>query len=133
MAKDSTPVSIADLERILDGKRDQLQGLLKKRDEAQKELEKLDAEIQDSLNPNAPIGRVRRRRRVKNESSLRTVVLGVLAKHKKGFSLADLVNKVTETGYKSGSRNFKNGVYQCLYNSEGIVHDDATGSYRIER
>ena len=134
MAKESAPLSIADLERILDERRAELQELLKKREHALKELVKLDAEIQDSLNPNFPIGRVRRvRHRVKNETSLRTVVQGVLTKNKKGFPLSDLVNKVTETGYKSSSSNFKNVVYQCVYNTEGIVHDGATGCYRIER
>ncbi|MBS0204912.1 MAG: hypothetical protein JSS49_18550 [Planctomycetes bacterium] len=134
MAKDSVPHSIVDLERLLETKRDQLQDLLHRRVKAQKELESLDAQIQDSLNPNAPIGRVqRRRRRVKNESSLRTVVEGVLAKNKKGLSLSDLVTKVTETGYKSNSQNFKNVVYQCLYHSDTIVHDEVTGCYRIER
>lgn len=135
MAKDSAPLSIADLERILDERRDELQALLRKREKAQKELDKLDAEIQDAMNPNAPIGRARRRGgpRVKNETSLRKVVEGILSKTKKGLSLPDLVNKVAETGYKSNSRNFKNVVYQSVYNSENIVHDDATGCYRIER
>ena len=134
MAKDPAPLSIADLERILDARRDELQTLLRKREKTQKDLEKLDAEIQDAMNPNAPIGRVRRGGpRVKNETSLRTVVDGILAKSKKGLSLPDLVSKVTESGYKSNSRNFKNVVYQCVYNSENIVHDAATGCYRLER
>ena len=134
MAKDTAPLSIADLERLLNERRDNVHGLLERRKQVQRELEKLDAEMQDAMNPNAPIGRIRRRGpRVKNETSLRTVADGILAKSKKGLSLADLVNKVTETGYKSNSRNFKTVVYQCLYNSEVIVHDEATGRYRIEQ
>jgi hypothetical protein len=61
------------------------------------------------------------------------VVDGILVKSKKGLSLPDLASKVTESGYKSNSRNFKNVVYRCVYNSENIVHDAATGCYRIER
>jgi len=134
MAKDPAPLSIADLERILDERRDQVQTLLRKQEKLQKDIAKLDAEIQDAMNPNAPIGRAKRRGpRVKNETSLRTVVEGILAKSKKGLSLSDLANKVTETGYKSNSRNFKNVVYQCVYNSENIVQDEATGSYRLVR
>ena len=107
MAKDTAPLSIADLERSLNERRDQVQVLLQRRKQVQKDLEKLDAEIQDAMNPNAPIGRIRRRGpRVKNETSLRTVVEGILAKSKKGLSCEDLAKKVTETGYKSNSRNF---------------------------
>ena len=134
MAKDTAPLSIADLERLLNKRRDNVQGLLERRKQVQREIETLDAEMQDAMNPNAPIGRIRRRGpRVKNETSLRTVIEGILAKSKKGLSLPDLVNKVTETGYKSNSRNFKNVVYQCLYNSKTIVQDEATGRYRIEQ
>ena len=61
------------------------------------------------------------------------VVLEILGKNKKGFTLADLAVKVNESGYRSTSRNFRNVLYQCLYNTEGITHDDATGCYRLER
>jgi hypothetical protein len=134
MSRAPTGFSVADLEKILDARKTQLQDLAKKRDLAQKELDKLDAEIQSLVGVGGSIGKSRRRRRrVKNESSLRTVVLEILGKNKKGFSLADLADKVTETGYKSSSRNFRNVLYQCLYNTEGIVHDDASGCYRLER
>jgi len=133
MSQASSPLSIADLERVLDEKRAQLQDLLKKRDQAQKEIEDLDAEIQEAANLDAPMGRGRRRRRVKNETSLRAVVLGILGKNKKGFTLSDLADKVIETGYKSGSKNFRNVLYQCLYNTEAIVHDEASGCYRLQK
>ena len=134
MSRASTGFSVADLERILDERKTQLQDLAKKRDQAQKELDKLDAEIQDLVGVGGSIGKIRRRRRrVKNETSLRAVVLEILGKSKKGFSLADLAGKVAETGYKSNSRNFRNVLYQCLYNTESIVHDEATGCYRLDR
>jgi hypothetical protein len=134
MSRAQAGLSVADLERILDEKKSQLQDLARRRDQAQKELDKLDAEIQDIVGVGGSIGKVRRRRRrVKNEMSLRAVVLEILGKNKKGFTLADLAGKVTESGYKSTSRNFRNVLYQCLYNTEGIVHDEATGCYRLER
>lgn len=127
-------LSVADLEKILDERKNQLQELAKRRDLAQKELDKLDAEIQELVGVGGSLGKFRRRRRrVKNEMSLRAVVLEILSKNKKGFTLADMAGKVTETGYKSSSRNFRNVLYQCLYNTEGIAHDDATGCYRLER
>jgi len=134
MSRAQAGLSVADLERILDEKKSQLQDLARRRDQAQKELDKLDAEIQDIVGVGGSIGKTRRRRRrVKNEMSLRAVVLEILGKNKKGFTLADLAGKVTESGYKSTSRNFRNVLYQCLYNTEGIVHDEATGCYRLER
>jgi hypothetical protein len=36
------------------------------------------------------------------------------------------------TGYKSGSSNFKNVLYQTLYNDSKIVHDRKTGNYRLK-
>ncbi len=134
MSRAPAGFSVADLERILDERKGQLQDLAKRRDQAQKELDKLDAEIQGLVGVGGSVGKIRRRRRrVKNAQSLRAVVLEILGKNKKGFTLADLVVKVNESGYKSSSRNFRNVLYQCLYNTEGIVHDDATGCYRLER
>ena len=134
MSRGQAGFSVADLERILDERKSQLQELAKRRDAAQKELDKIDAEIQEIVGEGGTIGRLRRRRRrVKNDRSLRAVVLEILGKNKKGFTLADLAGKVTETGYKSSSKNFRNVLYQCLYNTEGIVHDEASGCYRLER
>lgn len=134
MSRAQVSYSVAELEKILDERKGQLQDLAKRRDQAQKELDKIDSEIQDLVGPGGTIGKFRRRRRrVKNDMSLRSVVKEILGKNKKGFTLADLADKVTETGYKSNSRNFRNVLYQCLYNTEGIVHDDATGCYRLER
>ena len=134
MSRAPAGFSVADLERILDERKGQLQDLAKRRDQAQKELDKLDAEIQGLVGVGGSVGKIRRRRRrVKNAQSLRAVVLEIMGKNKKGFALADLAVKVNEAGYKSSSRNFRNVLYQCLYNTEGIVHDDATGCYRLER
>ena len=47
MSRASGALSVADLERILDEKKVQLQDLAKRRDQAQKELDKIDAEIQE--------------------------------------------------------------------------------------
>jgi chromosome segregation ATPase len=131
MSSTTAGLSVADLERILDERKSQLQELGKRRDQLHKELEQLDDQIQ-SLVGIAGRGR-RRRRRIKNEASLRDVVVEILSKNKKGFTLADLQAKVGEAGYRSASKNFRNVLYQCLYNTEGIVHDENTGCYRMEK
>lgn len=134
MSADTPTTSIADLERLLEEKRSQLQELLQKRERLQQDLDELDAQIQDAANVNGPLtSRRRRKSRVKNETPLRPLVLEILGKNKKGLSLADLAEKVTATGYKSASRNFQNVLYQCVYNSSQIVRDDATGLYRLQK
>lgn len=131
MAKDTTTLSLADLEKLIVERQSQVETLVKRREQLQAEIEQLDAEIQDCL----ATGSVRRRggKRPKNTASLRTVMLEVLAKNKKGLSLPDLAQQISDTGYKSNSRNFKNVVYQCVYNTENVVHDAATGLYRVKK
>ena len=46
--------------------------------------------------------------------------------------MADLTTKITEAGYKSSSSNFRNVLYQCLYNTKTISFDRATGTYRLK-
>ena len=132
---DSAPMtSIADLERLLDEKKAQLQDLVQQRERLQKELDKLDAQIQGAASVDGPVRRkLGGKRRVKNEMSLRAAVQQVLNKNKKGLSLADLETAISETGYKSGSSNFRNVVYQAVYNSADIVRDDKTGHYKLQK
>ena len=124
-------MSVAELEKILDDRKVKALELVKRREELQKQLDDIDREIVDVMGDNRVIRR--RRRRLKNEMSLRAHVLELLGKSKKGYSMADMMTKIVENGYKSTSRNFRNVLYQCLYNTESIVHDDATGCYRLER
>jgi len=66
------------------------------------------------------------------EGRLVQVVTEILGKNKAGFSLAKLSEKVLATGYKSSSHDFKNVLYQCLYNTTSIVHDAESGTYRLK-
>jgi hypothetical protein len=131
----SSSPSLAELERLVEEKKSQIQAKLEKRERLQKELEALDQEIQGAVSLDGALVRRRAggRRRVKNELSLREAVKQVLGKNKKGQSLADLATHVTETGYKSHSHNFRNVLYPCVYNSTEIVHDKATGLYKLKK
>ncbi len=128
MAKDTTSLSLADLEKLMAERQAQVEVLLKKREQLVGDIESLDLEIKDFLTGG---GGGRRGKRPKNAAPLRTVMLEVLSANKKGLSLQDLTQRISETGYKSKSRNFKNVVYQCLYNTKNVAHDDATGLYRV--
>jgi methionine salvage enolase-phosphatase E1 len=134
MSNPGPATSIADLERLLDDKKARLQDLVQERDRLQKELDKLDAQIQgaasvDGLLTRRPRGKPRQ----KNEMSLKAAIKEVLAKNKKGLSLADLETAVAETGYKSGSSNFRNVLYQAVYNSVDIGRDEKTGLYKLKK
>lgn len=131
MTRTAAGMSVTELEKILDERKHLLHELAKRRDQMQKELEKIDEQIQEIVGVGAK--EIRRKKRPKNEMPLRDVVMDVLGKSKKGFTLPDLEIKVNESGYKSASKNFKNVLYQCLYNTEGVVHDDSTGCYRLEK
>ena len=135
MARAASDFSLAELERILDERKSQAHELGKRRDQLNKELAKIEAELQGIVGTKRKGARkgVRSGKRAKNERSLREILFDILAKTKKGCTLADLEVKVPEAGYKSSSKNFSNMIYQCLYNSEGISKDPETGCYHLAK
>jgi len=130
MAKTAGVMSVAELEQILEDRKVKAIDLGKRREELQKQLDEIDRQILEVMGDNRVVRR--RRRRLKNEMSLRSHVLELLGKSKKGFSMVDLTTKIMEAGYKSSSRNFRNVLYQCLYNTEGVTFDQATGCYKLK-
>lgn len=128
MAKASNDLTVAELERILNSRRIALRDLNKRRSKIQKELDKVDAEIHELT---GGAGR-KRGRRTRNKRSLRVLVLDLLKKNKKGYTLAELSDTVLSSGYKTTSSNFRNVLYQCLYNTAGIYHDEVSGTYRYK-
>ncbi len=130
MAKTSGVMSVAELEQILDDRKVKALELGKRREELQKQLDEIDRQILEVMGDNRVVRR--RRRRLKNDMSLRSHVLELLGKSKKGFSMADLTTKIIDAGYKSSSRNFRNVLYQCLYNTQGVTFDQATGCYKLK-
>ncbi len=130
MAKAMSAMSVAELEQILEDRKVRAIDLGKRREELQKELDELDRQILEVMGDNRVIRR--KRRRLKNEMSLRSHVLDLLSKSKRGYSMADLTSKIMDAGYKSSSRNFRNVLYQCLYNTEGVTFDQATGCYKMK-
>lgn len=129
MAKTTAVMSVAELEQILENRKVKAIDLGKRREDLQKQLDDLDRQILEVMGDNRTIRR--RRRRLKNEMSLRSHVVEVLGKSKKGFSMADLTSKIMDAGYKTSSRNFRNVLYQCLYNTDGVTFDQTTGCYKL--
>lgn len=127
-------MTVAQLERALENKRLRLSELTTKREKLQKQLAKTESEIASLAGRGVAEGTGvrRRRRRPKNAKSLRAYVLEILGRSKKGLTIAELDDRVQATGYKSKSRNFRNVLYQCLYNSEEIGQDKETGRYVLK-
>jgi hypothetical protein len=125
-------LTVADLERLLNSRKMQLEELLKKRGMIQRQLQQLDADIAALEGQRRGGPRGKRGQRMKNERSLRLLVLDQLAKSKSGYNLADLAQRILDTGYQTTSTNFRNVLYQCLYNTKEVFHDESTGTYKLK-
>jgi hypothetical protein len=126
-------MTLTQLERALEKKRSRLQVLQSRRDSLQQQLSRVEGQIAGIAGRGASPGGVRKRRkRPKNTQSLKAYVDDVLARNKKGLTLAELHEKITATGYKSRARNFRNVLYQCLYNSSDVQLDKSTGRYSLK-
>lgn len=127
MVKASGEMSLAELEQLMNAKRSQIDTLLRKKERIQEQMDEIDRQIADISGGLGGYGGIGSRPR--NAKSLHATVIELLKKNKKGMSLSELAEGVMATGYKSTSKNFKNVLYQCLYNASDITHDDETGKY----
>lgn len=133
MVKDSKDLTVTELERLLDARKSEFVNLSRRKSKLERDLAKVQKRM-SLLEGRRGGGRLGRKlgKRPRNEKSLYETVGELLAKTKKGYSLAELADKVLSTGYKSKSIDFKNVVYQCLYNAKEIMHDPETGTYRLK-
>lgn len=127
-------ISVAELERILLTRKQQLDELQQRRTTLLAELGRVDEELarlkgeRNALNPSGAA----RPPRPTNAKSLREYVLEILGGTKRGLSLSDLSDIVLSAGYRTESSNFRNVLYQCLYNTKDVYHDESTGTYRLK-
>ena len=125
-------ISVAELEKLLLVRKNQLEELLQRKSQLQAQLHDVDQEIARMQgNRSTSTGVATPRARTMNDKSLREYVLLILGKSKRGMSLADLSEKVLAAGYRTESHNFRNVLYQCVYNSKDVYHDEKTGTYRL--
>ncbi len=133
MAKMSGEMTLAQLERALEKKRSRLEDLESRRSSLQQQLAKVEAQISGISGRGAGSGGVRKRRkRPRNAQSLKDYVKDILSRNKKGLTLAELHEKLEQTDYKSRARNFRNVLYQCLYNSDDVQQDKSSGKYALK-
>lgn len=127
MTNSPVEMTVAELERTLALRQGNLDTLLRRRARIVKDLETTEARIKEI----AGAGARNLKPRPKNPKSLHTVVTDLLTKRKSGYALHDLAEKVLSTGYKTHSADFKNVLYQCLYNSESFSYDEKTATYKL--
>lgn len=141
MAK--TPnLSLAELESLVEDRRKRLDDLEKKQQSLQDDLDTISQEIavlegkgdRRGLAPGKSSGKQKkvRRRRAKNVKPLKEYVTDELKGQKKGRTLQEISDAVLSAGYTTKSKNFKNVLYQCLYNNKEFVHDDDQGTYKLK-
>lgn len=132
MPTESPSLSITELERLLDAKKNGLANLVQRRDDLVQQIAELDRQIQGLTDLRGIFGRARKKRPV-NAKPLRSLLLEVLKKNKKGFKLGDLAAKIIEAGYRSASTKFPNVVYQTIHHTPEIELDEKTGCYRLTK
>jgi len=137
MARNSNDLSVADLQRLLNDRESKLKDLRKRQKALQKELDVVDRRIDQLEGRGTGAGRRRKSgaavKRPENVKSLHAYVTELLAKNRQGFTLEQLATKVLGAGYNTNSSNFKNVLYQCVYNSKQVKHDDKSGTYKLVR
>jgi len=132
MARNARDLSVIELQRLLNVRQSERKSLDKRRQKLQKELDVVERRIAqlEGLG-HGPRGARRAVKRPDNVKSLHEFVKDALSRNKKGCTLEELANKVLSAGYKTHSSNFKNVLYQCIYNSKEVKHDDKTGKYQL--
>ena len=127
-------LSIAQLERLLMGRKAELQDLQRERNQAARRLEEIDARIRE-LGGSARGGRGGNGgggRRVRNEKSLNDTIEAVLSKNGKPMKVGDIAEAVQASGYRSNSANFRGIVNQTLIKDKRFTSSER-GTYQLKK
>jgi hypothetical protein len=118
-----TNLTIAQLQRVLNDKKAELDKLYRQRNQLQKKMNGLDRQI-ERVNGGADGLRLGRGMaggggggggtRARNEHSLLDTIEGVLRSAGKPLKVGDIMDGVLATGYRSGSANFRGIINQTL-------------------
>jgi hypothetical protein len=119
-----TNLSIAQLQRVLNEKKSEIDKLFRQRNELQKRIGMIDKQIErvgGGVNGLRGMGRGMGAgggggpgSRPRNERSLLEVIEGVLRDNGKPMKVGDIMEGVLATGYRSGSANFRGIINQTL-------------------
>ena len=115
-----TNLTIAQLQRVLNDKKAELDKLYRQRGQLQKKMNVLDRQIErvnggaDGLRLGRGMGTGGGGTRARNEHSLLDTIESVLRSAGKPQKVGDIMDGVLATGYRSGSANFRGIINQTL-------------------
>jgi hypothetical protein len=135
MARPATAAfNIAQLERILQGRRTELNRLERQRSELQRKLDGVDRQIlklNGSLRGRRGVGGGGPGSRARNEHSLVEAIESVM-KGGKAMRVGDIVEAVQAGGYRSNSANFRGIVNQTLIKERKRFAAADRGVYQLK-
>ena len=129
-------INIAELQRVLNAKRGELEKLHRQRAQLQKRMNVVDRQIA-RLGGGAAGGMNGSRRggagsRVRNEHSLVETIEGVLKSSGKPMKVAEIMEGVLATGYRSGSASFRGIINQTLIKERKRFAQAGRGVYELK-
>lgn len=127
MARTTSDLSIADLQRLLNSRQRQVEKLQRKRQKLQKRIDAVDAQIVELGGSTTGAGR-----RARNTISLDEAIHQVLEKAGKPLPVGDIMQQVQKLGYRSSSANFRGIVNQTLIKDKRFAAT-ARGVYGIKK
>ena len=131
-------LSHAQLQKLMNSRRNDVARLSRKRDKLQKKLDALNGQIA-ALSGGA-LGRVgggtrgggATGTRARNEVSLQDAIHKVLFKSSSPMGVGDIVTKVEASGYRSNSSNFRGIVNQTLIKDKRFT-SSSRGMYQLKK
>lgn len=127
MARTTSDLSIAELQRLLNSRQRQVEKLQRKRQKLQKRIDAVDAQIVELGGSTTGTAR-----RVRNTISLDEAIHQVLEKAGKPLPVGDIMQQVQKLGYRSSSANFRGIVNQTLIKDKRFAAT-ARGVYAIKK
>ena len=127
-------LSLAQLERLMQSRRTELNRLTRQRDKIQKKLDTLNDRISEISGGMAggTRGGGGGGTRARNAVNLPEVIHQVLAKAGAAVSVGDIMDKVRAAGYRSNSANFRGIVNQALIKDKRFT-SASRGMYQLKK
>lgn len=123
-------LSLAQLEKLMRERRAEITRLCRIRDRLQAKLDDVQAKLREVSG--GTIAGVTGAMRARNHSSLQEMIHRVLGKAESPLSVGDIMDRVSEAGYRSTSGNFRGIVNQTLIKDKRFAKA-GRGLYQIKK
>lgn len=130
MPKKTDDMSLEEIEALLSSKRSEKRTELEsRRNELLSEVASIEREIEELGGGKGRGGK--RGPRAKNSMTMREAITKALGQYKNGATLDQIAEGVKKLGYTSNAANFKNVVYQTLYNNKDDFTRGDDGKFQV--